>query len=85
MPRLVATAAELNRWLSQAQRVCYERVSLQNKDAGHFGRGLSMEGYMGGYVAALNDVSLILSSGSPQDERGIWADALRQLKAKQKK
>lgn len=42
---------------------CYARMG--SHDGSKYARGLSSEGYMGGYAAALNDVLLLLDGVEP--------------------
>ena len=44
-----------------------------------FARGLSSEGYAGGYMQALDDIDGALTHGCPSDHRGYWREAERHL------
>lgn len=56
---------------------------LREEMAGHgdnkFARGLSNEGFAGGYQAALHDVEAALTHGHPSDHRGYWSRAEQRL------
>lgn len=45
-----------------------------NARGGKYGAGLSMEGFAGGYLSALDDVEGALRHGHPTDPRGYWRD-----------
>jgi hypothetical protein len=47
-----------------------------NRDGGKFARGLSAEGFAGGYLQALDDIEAALRHGHPSDHRGYWRRAL---------
>ncbi len=38
-----------------------------------YSRGLSREGYRGGYAQAISDVQLALNGVEPSDNRGYWS------------
>ena len=40
-----------------------------------YARGLSGEGYAGGYLQAIDDISAALRHGYPSDHRGYWRTA----------
>ncbi len=42
-----------------------------------YARGLSTEGFDGGYYQALIDVDALLHHGYPADSRGVWRRAMR--------
>lgn len=48
-----------------------------NRGAGSnmFARGLSAEGFAGGYLQALDDIDAALVRGYPSDHRGYWRTA----------
>ena len=49
-------------------------ISVSTDQSNKFSRGLSGEGYAGGYIAALNDVLLVLNGVEPQDHWGFWRE-----------
>lgn len=54
---------------------------LRGNGEGLYGRGLSSEGFAGGYLQALDDIDGALSHGSPSDHRGYWREAKRRRQA----
>lgn len=48
---------------------------LRCNGEGKYGRGLSSEGFAGGYLQALLDVEGALEHGYPSDHRGYWRRA----------
>lgn len=48
------------------------RRQMAENGGGLYARGLSSEGYLGGYVDALNDVCLLLNGVEPNDRRAIF-------------
>lgn len=53
----------------------YRRMA--EHDGSKYARGLSSEGYLGGYAAALNDILLLLDGHEPSDHRSpLRAQAL---------
>lgn len=50
-------------------------AELRENGDGRFGRGLSSEGFAGGYLQALDDIDAALTHGSPSDHRGYWRRA----------
>lgn len=61
-------ARKLNRAVNRAY------AAMNQHDGGKYGRGLSSEGYIGGYVQALADVQAALSGVQPSDPRGFWKE-----------
>jgi hypothetical protein len=53
--------------------------SMGSHDGSMFARGLSSEGWVGGYLAALSDIEAVLSGNPPSDTRRFWAEAERRL------
>lgn len=51
-----------------------KEIAASNANAGMYGRGLSREGYVGGYETALQDVLVLAQSGCLPSTRGFWAD-----------
>lgn len=41
-------------------------------DGSFYARGLSSEGWLGGYLQALDDVDAMLRHGYPNDPRQLW-------------
>lgn len=62
-------AKGIMRQLKQAQYKAYAEMAAQSKSGNHITRGLAPEGFTGGYVAALNDVSLALNGVTPNNSR----------------
>lgn len=59
-----------------AVRAVVSAEITDNASTGVFGRGLSAEGFAGGYLAALDDIEAALRHGCPSDHRGYWRRAL---------
>lgn len=55
-------------------RAAQDRIAqeLRTNGSGLFGRGLSNEGYAGGYSQALSDVLLLLQSDCMPNTRNYW-------------
>lgn len=49
-----------------------EEINGQARDGGLYARGLSTEGFRGGYREALLDVEAMLTHGHPADDRNYW-------------
>lgn len=49
-----------------------EEINGQARDGGLYARGLSTEGFRGGYREALLDVDAMLTHGYPTDARNYW-------------
>lgn len=52
-------------------------AELRENGDGKFGRGLSSEGFAGGYLQAIDDIDAALTHGYPSDHRGYWRRAER--------
>ncbi len=48
---------------------------LRGNGEGKYGRGLSSEGFAGGYLQAIDDIAGALDHGYPTDHRGYWRRA----------
>jgi hypothetical protein len=56
-------------------RACAKRVQEEcAQPQGKYGRGLAYEGFAGGYLAALEDVLLLLHGNDPSPHRRYWED-----------
>lgn len=55
--------------LRAAMDAGYRRMA--EHDGSKYARGLASEGYTGGYLAALRDVSLLLNGVEPSDDRSL--------------
>jgi hypothetical protein len=62
--------------LEAARAVARNETSAMSERS-ELASALASEGYVGGYIAALNDVQAILTHGHPADPRLYW-DAARQ-------
>lgn len=59
--------------LHKRLRIAVDAVHDEMSQArGKYGRGLSNEGYAGGFVQALYDVQLLLDDIEPSDDRHYW-------------
>lgn len=60
--------------LLKRMKVACERLAAEMSahDDSKFARGLSSEGYAGGFRQALDDVEALLVHGCPTDSRGYW-------------
>jgi hypothetical protein len=52
---------------------------IRSHDGSFYARGVSTEGFAGGYLQALDDIEGALTHGSPSDNRGYWRKAEREL------
>lgn len=50
------------------------QMVIENEMRG-YGKGMASEGYAGGYLDALHDVTAILRGTSPYDKWGFWRKA----------
>jgi len=64
-------ATGIKRALDRAQTNVQKEIESSAKSGGKFARGLSGEGYAGGYAQALADVQIALNGGKPCT-RGYW-------------
>jgi len=64
-------AKGIKRKLQEAIRRADEEIRDHARQGGMYARGLSPEGYSGGYYDALCDVQLLLNGVQPQ-RRGYW-------------
>lgn len=63
----------LKRLKAARASVSAEIEGCARRDSGDmYARGLSSEGYAGGYRQALDDVEAMLRHGGPSDPRGYW-------------
>ena len=60
------------RRLRMAAKAVEAEISGNWRSGGLHSRGLSGEGYAGGYRDALADVHAMLTHGHPTDSRGYW-------------
>ncbi len=59
--------------LHKRLRIAIDAIHAEmNYAQGKYGRGLSSEGYAGGFVQALYDVQLLLNDVEPNDGRHYW-------------
>ena len=67
------TKKQLLKRISLARRAAQNEMNEGARGGGMFAHGLASDGFLGGYVAALDDVGLVISSGYPgnQHER-LW-------------
>lgn len=72
MPKLTDKGVVLKR-IAAVRRVVEEE--LRSSGRGFYARGLSSEGFVGGYLQALDDVEAALRHGFPSDHRGYWRRA----------
>lgn len=70
------SARDLRRLLKLARENVDAEISDSAKHGGKFARGLSSEGYAGGYRDALHDVEAILGGYMPTDSRRYWRKAI---------
>lgn len=63
--------------MAEVRKVVQEEMS--GGGDGLYARGLSTEGFAGGYAQALDDIDAALCHGSPSDHRGYWARARRRM------
>lgn len=56
----------------EAVRIAVTNEISGNREGGRYARALSMEGFAGGYLQALDDVEAALRHGYPSDHRGYW-------------
>ena len=65
------------RTVLQRMKVVREVVmnEMRGNGEGKFGRGLSSEGFAGGYLQALDDIDGALTHGTLSDHRGYWREA----------
>lgn len=64
------------------REVVSAEISANASSGGLYARGMSMEGFAGGYLACLDDVEGALRHGDPSDHRGYWRAAKRREVAK---
>lgn len=58
--------------IAQARKAVMAEISANASRGGRFAGGLSGEGFAGGYLQALDDVTGALTHGYPSDQRGYW-------------
>jgi hypothetical protein len=68
------TKAQLLKRLVGAHRRVSKAITGEAGSGGMYARGLSTEGYAGGYRDALNDIEALLRHGHPTDSRGWWKE-----------
>lgn len=61
--------------IEAVRQVVQEEISGSAAGGGLYARGLSAEGFAGGYLQALDDVAGALYHGSPSDHRNYWRTA----------
>jgi hypothetical protein len=65
------------RLMAEVREVASKQIAGTSRDAaGYVGRGLASEGYVGGYIAAIDDIDAMLRHGHPSDRWGFWRGAL---------
>lgn len=72
------------RLIDVVRKVVHDEIR-GNRGEDKFSRGLSMEGFAGGYMQALDDVEAALRHGEPSDHRGYWREAKRRMRASSKR
>lgn len=80
IPKLTDRRVVLKR-IAAVREVVQAEITGHGKDGDLYARGLSTEGFAGGYLQALDDVDGALVHGYPSDHRGYWAIADRNLAA----
>lgn len=68
------TRVQLLKRLRSARARIDAKFAAERDPNNVYQRGLSREGWDGGYLAALNDVEALLLHGNPTDERRYWRD-----------
>jgi hypothetical protein len=63
--------------MKKVRAVVKSEIIDNSNGGGMYARGLSMEGFAGGYLAALDDIEGALVHGYPSDHRGYWRTAER--------
>ena len=61
--------------MAAVRKVVTEEIKGNASSGGKYARGLSSEGFAGGYLQALDDVEGALRHGYPSDHRGYWCAA----------
>ena len=56
-------------------------VQVRKVVAEEIRRNLSTEGFAGGYLQAIDDITGALSHGFPSDRRGYWQEARQRIAA----
>ncbi|HVR57587.1 MAG TPA: hypothetical protein VMT72_12255 [Pseudolabrys sp.] len=64
------------RLMADVRKVVEDEIR-NNRQGGMYARGLSSEGFAGGYLQALDDIDGALCHGQPSDHRGYWKEAKR--------
>lgn len=64
--------------MAEVRKIVLEE--MRRHGDGMYARGLSSEGFAGGYIQALEDVDGALTHGYPSDHRGYWREAARRAK-----
>lgn len=86
MTKLTDKRTVLRRIAAVREVVSEEIHSNAQRNSGDlYSRGLSAEGFAGGYLQALDDIDGALCHGYPSDHRGYWAIADRKLAAPKKR
>lgn len=83
IPRLTDKRIVLRR-IAAVREVVQAEITGSSKDGGLYARGLSTEGFAGGYLQALDDIDGAITHGYPSDHRGYWATADRNLASPKK-
>lgn len=73
-------ARELYKMLHSASNAAGREVSGHAARGGLYARGMSGEGYAGGYRDALYDVMAVMNGGHPSDKWGFWTEVLNKQK-----
>lgn len=63
---------ELEKRIDAAMENVKAEIGRNARSGGLYGRGLSGEGYAGGYLQALSDIDGLLRDVEPGDRRGYW-------------
>lgn len=63
--------------MAEVRKILLEE--MRGNGDGLYARGLSTEGFAGGYMQALDDIDGALCHGQPSDHRGYWKEAKRRM------
>lgn len=61
--------------IAAVREVVAAEIRDSARSGGLYGAGLATEGFAGGYLQALDDISGALTHGYPSDHRGYWRAA----------
>lgn len=68
------TAREVTKRMDRAIKKVMQAITGSTDRNDKFSRGLSGEGYDGGYLAALSDVQLVMNGARPCVRPNYWED-----------